>query len=271
MSEFLYKNKKVFYRTVGEGRPILLLNGIMMSTNSWKPFEKHFSNDNMLILLDFLDQGQSDKLEAGYNQSVQVNVVRALLDELGLDRISVIGTSYGGEVALQFAAKYPEKVERMVLANTVARTNAWLKEIGDAWNYAAKIPEAYYCTTIPTIYCPHYYDRKKEWMASRKDLLTKTAFADEDFLQSMIRLTNSAVDHDVTDKLSGIDVPTLIIGCEQDHITPLEEQRFLQQNMPNSELVILPETGHAAFYERPYLFTSIVMGFINLFDEEIRI
>ena len=159
----------------------------------------------------------------------------------------------------------------MVLANTVARTNEWLKEIGDAWNYASKNPEAYYCTTIPTIYSPDYYERKKDWMAQRKKVLTQTAFANQAFLESMIRLTNSARTHDVTDDLKNIHVPTLIIGCDQDHITPLEEQRFLKKNMPNAELVILPDTGHAAFYERPYFFVSIVLGSINLSDEQITI
>lgn len=271
MSTFKFNNKKIFYRTVGEGAPLLVMNGIMMSNRSWIPFEPHFSHNNMLMLLDLLDQGESEKMDCEFDQSLQVEVVVALLNELGIEEVAILGTSYGGEVALQFAAKYPDKVSRMVLANTVARTNAWLKEIGEAWNYAAKIPEAYYCTTIPTIYSPKYYDRKKDWMEQRKQLLTKTAFANEDFLNSMIRLTNSANSHDVTEDLPTINAPTLIIGCEQDHITPLEEQRYLKKYMPNAELVILPETGHASFYERPYLFSAIVLGFINLLNKEITV
>ncbi len=271
MSTFTFKGKQVFYRTVGEGEPLLILNGIMMSTLSWTPYEKHFTQNNMLVLVDLLDQGQSEKMTEEFTQAVQVEVVNSLLDELKLDKVSIMATSYGGEVALQFAAKYPEKIKRMVLANTVARTNSWLKEIGEAWNYASGIPEAYYCTTIPAIYSPKYYDRKKEWMDQRKAILTKTAFANKDFLDSMIRLTNSANTHDVTDKLQDINVPTMIIGCEQDYITPLDEQRFMAKQMPNAELVVLPETGHAAFYERPYLFTSIVMGFINLPEDEINV
>lgn len=271
MSTFKFRDKDIFYRTVGEGAPLLVMNGIMMSTRSWIPFEQHFSQNNQLILLDLLDQGESEKMDCEFTQEIQVDVVLALLEELELDKVSILGTSYGGEVALQFAAKYPDKVNRMVLANTVAKTNAWLKEIGEAWNFAAQIPGAYYCTTIPTIYSPKYYDRKKEWMDQRKQLLTQTAFANEAFLNSMIRLTNSANSHDVTEELPTIDVPTLIIGCDKDHITPIEEQKYLKDHMPNAQLVILPETGHAAFYERPYLFTALVLGFINLLDKEIPV
>jgi len=271
MSTFKFEGKNIFYRTSGEGEPLLIMNGIMMSTRSWAPFEKHFAGGNQLILLDLLDQGQSDKMTEPFDQSIQAEVVLGLLNELKIDKVSILGTSYGGEVALKFAAKYPDRVKRMVLANTVARTNAWLKEIGDAWNMAAGNPEAYYCTTIPTIYSPAYYERKKEWMAQRKKVLTETAFANKAFLSSMIRLTDSAREHDVRDVLKNITAPTLIISCDQDHITPMEEQKYLKDNIPGAELVILPETGHAAFYERPYLFVSIVLGFINLSEDEITI
>lgn len=271
MSTLAFNGKKVYYREVGEGKPLLLLNGIMMSTASWAPFEKVFSSGHRVIMLDLLDQGKSDKCEQQYDQSLQVEVVRALLDELGLDKVSIMGTSYGGEVALQFAAKYQQRIDRLVLANTVARTNAWLKEIGEAWNLSVVDPLDYYSTTIPVIYSPAFYDRKAEWMESRKKLLTRTAFADKDFLDSMIRLTNSANNHDVRDALESITVPALIIGCEMDHITPPEEQRYLAQKLPNAQLVLLPDTGHAAFYERPVLFASIMMGFLNIEQTEINI
>lgn len=271
MSTFVFEGKNVFYRTVGEGKPLLLLNGIMMSTQSWTPFEPAFTNGHKLVMLDLLDQGQSDAYEVDYEQDVQVEVVRALLTELGIERIRIMGTSYGGEITLQFALKYPQCVERMVLANTVARTNAWLTAIGEAWNLATADPNAYYCTTIPVIYSPEFYERKAAWMQERKALLTKTAFAYAPFLQRMVRLTNSSNSYDVVDGLGSITVPTLIIGCEQDHITPLEEQRRLAELMPNAELVILPRTGHAAFYERPELFASIMMGFMNLGVDAIKV
>lgn len=264
MSYFKYKNKDIFYRVIGKGKPLLLLNGIMMSTKSWKAYEDELSKNNQLILLDLLDQGQSSKADGEYNQTIQVAIVKELLDVLKIDKVSIMGTSYGGSVALQFAIAYQDYIERMVLFNTVAKTNAWLREIGDAWNHASGNPEAYYATTIPVIYSPAFYDRKAQWMEKRKKELTTTSFASKDFIDSMIRLTNSARDYDVCASLREIKVPTLIIGSEQDHITPLEEQRYLAKEMVNAQLIILPDTGHASFYERPVIFTTILNGFINL-------
>ena len=71
MSTFKFEERNVFYRTVGNGEPLLIMNGIMMSTRSWIPFEQHFGENNFLILLDLLDQGQSDKMDGPFDQSVQ--------------------------------------------------------------------------------------------------------------------------------------------------------------------------------------------------------
>ncbi len=271
MSSFVFRGKSVHYELVGEGRPLLVLNGIMMSTRSWAPFLEAFqAGGNRLILVDLLDQGESAAMDGPFEQRLQAEMLRELMDHLQIPSTAVFGTSYGGEVALNLAVDYPEKVSRMVLANTVARTSAWLKEIGEAWNLASKDPMAYYSTTIPVIYSPDFYDRRAEWMAKRKELLTKTAFADPDFLARMVRLTRSAESHDVRERLGRIACPVLIISSDQDHITPLEEQVFLRENIRGAEHVLLPRTGHAAFYERPDLFVSVMMGFIN-HRESIRL
>ncbi|NLC31802.1 MAG: alpha/beta hydrolase [Clostridiales bacterium] len=267
MSSFVFRGKTVHYQIKGEGRPLLLLNGIMMSTKSWLPFESAFqSGGNQLLLVDLLDQGESQAMDEAYPLKLQADMLDALLDHLGIPATAVFGTSYGGEVALNLAVHYPQRVSKMVLANTVARTNAWLKEIGEAWIMAADKPEAYYNTTIPVIYSPDFYDRKSDWMKKRKELLVKTAFSNPDFLARMERLTRSAESHDVRQMLDIIDCPVLLIASSQDHITPPEEQEYLAQHIKGAQLVMLPKTGHAAFYERPDLFVSIMMGFINHHD-----
>ncbi len=264
MSEFIFQGKRVNYRLEGEGETLLMLNGIMMSTKSWAPFEAALQRGgNRLLLVDLLDQGESDAMDELYPLRLQADMLDALMEHLNIPSAAVFGTSYGGEVALNLAVRYPARVHKMVLANTVARTNAWLKEIGEAWIMAAASPEAYYNTTIPVIYSPDFYDRKSLWMNKRKQFLTATAFADPGFLARMERLTRSAESHDVRDGLGFINCPVLLISSQQDHITPPEEQAYLRDHIPGAELVMLPKTGHAAFYERPDLFISIVSGFIN--------
>ena len=272
MAVFDFNGKEIYYETYGEGRPLIVLNGIMMSCASWAEFVEPFSASNQLILVDFLDQGKSAKMEGQtYTQAIQVEVVAALLEHLSLERVSVLGISYGGEVALQFVLQYPDRVDRLMLFNTTACTGALLGDIGEGWIRASDDPEAYYLTTIPIIYSPTFYKKNLDWMNKRKDLLCKYVFSNKEFMDAMERLTNSAAGYDVRDRLSEIRVPTLVVSCEQDYLTPIEEQQKIASCISNSHYVIVPASGHASMYEQPVLFTALALGFVNTIKTEFHI
>jgi len=263
MPTIQFKDKELYYEVYGQGKPLLILNGIMMSTLSWKPFIQAFSQQNQLILMDLLDQGKSTKLtDHIYNQDIQVEAVKTLIETLNLKELALFGISYGGEVAIKFAVKYAHLVERCLFFNTTAYTSEWLKEIGLAWNLASSNPENYYATTIPVIYSPSFYTRKIEWMKQRKQTLLQV-FSNQDFISAMVRLTNSANDLDERHNLGNITCPCLVVGCEHDSITPFENQKYLAQNIKNAQLVFIPDSGHASMYEKPIIFTSLVLGFVN--------
>ena len=273
MAEIYYQNKKVYYEIHGEsGTPLVILNGIMMSTASWKSFIPNFSKNNIAILVDFLDQGQSERLTEPYDHSIQVGALEAVLDHLPYEKYTIMGISYGGEIAIQYALKRPDKVRSLVLANTCCRTSDWLRKIGDGWNAVAKtgVGEAYYLTTIPVIYSTGFYEREKAWMERREGTLIPY-FSRPDVLESLIRLTDSSRNYDYTDRVSEISCPTLIISCSEDGLVPPTEQILLHEKIKGSHYVTINGSGHASMYEDPLSFCAIVLGFANLIDEEIKI
>lgn len=273
MAEFIFEGKKVYYEIHGEsGEPIVILNGIMMSTNSWKPFIPNFSRNNVAILLDFLDQGQSERMTESYDHDIQVRVLDALIELLPYEKVSIMGISYGGEIAVQYAVRYPEKVKKLILANTAARTSDWLRKIGDGWNAVARTNsgEAYYLTTIPVIYSTGFYEREAAWMERREGTLIPY-FSRDDVRESLIRLTDSSRDYDYTDRVHEISCPTLIISCSEDCLVPPTEQIILHEKIKGSHYVTINGSGHASMYEDPASFAALVLGFTNLVDEEIKI
>lgn len=262
MAEFTFNKKQVYYEVHGTGKPLVILNGIMMSSASWQVFVDDLSRYNQLILFDFFDQGKSAKLEGEvYDHSIQVETVKALIEHLKLNKVSIYGVSYGGEIALQFALKYPTLLDRLMLFNTTSKTSYWLSEVGHAWNKATHDAESYYLTTIPVIYSPKFFSENRAWMENRKKKLL-TVFADKTFIQGMIRLTNSSENYNIEKNLSDIKAPTLIVGCEYDFVTPYYEQQLLNAGIKNSKLVYVPDSGHAMMYEKPDLFVSLVLGFL---------
>ncbi len=270
MAYFTFEGKEIYYEIHGSGKPLVMLNGIMMSCMSWGYFTKELSKNNQLIMVDFLDQGKSSKMEEEYTIDIQAEVIHGLLSHLSIAKADIMGISYGGEVAQIFAIKYKEMVDRLMLFNTTSQTGHWLRNIGDGWNKATSDPESYYLTTIPIIYSPEFYKKNINWMNNRKELLMKV-FADKSFTSSMIRLTNSSANFDVTDRLREITAETLVVSGQQDYLTPIEDQAVIANAIPNASHVIIPNCGHGSMYEKPVLFTSLILGFIGNTTNDFKI
>lgn len=259
---FNYQEKEIYYEVHGRGEPIVILNGIMMSTRSWQSFVQPLSEHHQLILVDFLDQGQSSKVYEAYDHSIQVDMILAFFEHLGREAYNVYGVSYGGEIALQVALKAPQKVKKLILFNTCSQTSYWLSEVGNAWNAATHDGLSYYLTTIPIIYSPKFFEENQAWIKNRKEILVPM-FSNPDFIQSMIRLTNSSLNFNVQHRLEELTMPTLIAGCQYDFVTPFYQQEQLHKGIKNSQLVYVPDSGHALMYEKPVLFVSLLLGFVS--------
>lgn len=275
MSIFNYNGKSIHYELDGnDNKPkLLILNGIMMSTNSWIPFMNTFTEYFQVLRMDFFDQGSSHKLVGEiYKQEIQLDLIKALLDYLSIDSINIVGISYGGNAALAFACKHQSYVKRLMLFNSAAYTSPWLKDIGEGWIEAGRTrnPILYYNVAIPTIYSTKYYESKLEWMKSRQKALMPI-FSNPDFLDAMERLTRSAESYDVRDKLSYIDLPVMIVSAESDTLTPVMEQEYLFKNIKNSKWIKLPDVGHASMYEEPMIFTTLITGFFLVKDTKFTI
>lgn len=273
MAYFKFEGYDVYYEAHGDvGEPVIILNGIMMSTASWQAFIPDLSRVNRVILVDFLDQGKSSRMSEQYTHDIQVRLVDALINELGLSRVTVMGISYGGEIAVQYALYNPARVRRLILFNTAARTSKWLKKIGDGWNEAAKTGNgyAYYLTTIPVIYSTRFFEERAEWMDGREKTLTEY-FSRKDVLESLIRLTNSSVGYDVVERLGEISCPTLVVSGSEDALLPVTEQQLLHEKIKGSVYVTVNGSGHASMYENPSVFVSLVTGFTNLLDGGINV
>lgn len=277
MATLIWEGKQVHYEVHGDaGNPIVLLNGIMMSTMSWKPFTESMTRHNTLVLVDFFDQGQSQRMTHSYDHSIQVELLHAVLEEvagqLNCEKFTLMGISYGGEIAIQYALAHPQWVRRLVLANTCGRTSSWLKKIGDGWNEVARTDSgyAYYLTTIPVIYSTKFFEERAQWMENREVFLTEY-FGRKDVREALIRLTDSSVGYDVVDRLHEISCPTLIISSSEDVLVPPTEQQLLHEKIKGSVYVTINGSGHASMYEAPESFAALTLGFANLPDAGIQI
>ncbi len=257
MSYLTLNNKQIYYEVHGEGRPLIILNGIMMSTSSWHMFIPDFKA-YQLILIDFFDQGRSDSIDESYTHQLQIQVVEAVVNTLELKDITLVGISYGAEIALQYALINQNRLKNLVIYNGTAKTSYWLKDIGIAWQLAARTNNGnlFYHVAIPYVYSSGYYSDNEEWFKKRKDQLMEI-FTPQ-FLRRMDRLIESSRDYDIKDSLDALTIPTWIVAGDSDYITPIGESRILHNSIKQSVFITLNNCGHASMYEKPKEFVRFI-------------
>jgi len=103
---------------VGAGPPLLLIHGIGDSSDTFKHLIPELAKDHRVIAPDLLGHGRSDKPRADYSVGGYANAMRDLLSVLDIDRVSVVGHSLGGGVAMQFAYQHPHRCERVILVSS---------------------------------------------------------------------------------------------------------------------------------------------------------
>ena len=113
----IHGHRRAFVK-LGSGPALLLLHGLGCDHRTWLPVIDALSRHYTVIAPDLLGHGVSDKPRADYSVGGFANGMRDLLTVLGIDKVTVVGHSFGGGVAMQFAYQFPERTERLVLVGS---------------------------------------------------------------------------------------------------------------------------------------------------------
>lgn len=272
MPKIKIQEKNIHYEIYGEGEPIIILNGIMMSTASWLPFKDVISNEYKLVVFDMVDQGQSDKMEESYTQDLHVEMLKELIEKIELgDKVHLFGISYGAEVAMKFAIKYQEMLNTLIISNSPYKTTAMLRYIADRWSQTFKSYDGiqFFTEVNQHLYAEGFYEEHTEWLNKQAVLFDK--ILTKEWYDGMIRLLESGDQFDVSNDLHKIKVPTLIISASEDRITPTKYQREIEKRIENSTHIIIEGAGHVLPYEKPYAFLTAILGFLKVYDKEFNL
>ncbi len=110
------QNRNIHYVETGEGQPVLLIPGAWSTYRYWNRITPLLSSHYRLLALDYLGVGDSDKPQSGFRYTVeeQADLIAGITEALQVSKVHIIGTSYGGSIALNFAARYPDRVSKIV-------------------------------------------------------------------------------------------------------------------------------------------------------------
>jgi pimeloyl-ACP methyl ester carboxylesterase len=275
--ELTLHGHRVTYRSAGRGPVLVLLHGITNSSETWEHVAPLLSERFTLIAPDLLGHGDSATPRGDYSLGAHATGVRDVLTALGHERVTVIGHSLGGGIAMQFAYQFPERCERLVLVSSggLGREVHLLLR-------AAALPGADY--VLPVLTSPHLLGLgrglggllRRVRLAPGGDLeVLAQGFASLDNAGSRQAFLHTvrAVIEPSGQRVSAHDrlalaalMPTLIVWGEDDSIIPAAHGAAAHEAMPGSRLEVFPGAGHMPHDDDPERFAEILAAFCDATD-----
>jgi 3-oxoadipate enol-lactonase len=237
---------------------LVLSNGVLMSTASWAFQTPVLSQHYRLLLYDCRGMWQSDHPPGPYSMELHADDLAALLDALGIERAHIGGTSYGAEVSLVFALKYPERTRSLIVTAAVSQLDPLLRGLADIWIEAARAhdPELLFKVVYPLTF-------SEAWIAANQPALdlARERYEALDF-DALLELFLCFSRLDITDDLHSITAPTLVVVGELDALKPRSYADLIAREISGAEYAIIPHSGHAAMWEQAGVFNSLILGFL---------
>lgn len=264
------------FRIAGEGPAILLIHGIGDNSTTWDTVQAKLAQRFTVIAPDLLGHGKSDKPRADYSAAAYANGMRDLLSVLDIERVTIIGHSLGGGVAMQFAYQFPHLVERLILVgaggvtkdvNVVLRLASLpmgseamavlrLPLVLPAVQLAGRILGLAIGSTdlgrdVPEML--RILDDLPEPMASAA--FSRTLRAVVDWRGQIVTMLDRCY---LTEA-----IPVQIIWGSKDVIVPVRHAEMAHAAMPGSRLEVFERSGHFPFHDDPPRFIDVVQRFID--------
>ncbi|MDT5190799.1 MAG: hypothetical protein QOG79_5493 [Mycobacterium sp.] len=264
------------FRVAGSGPAILLIHGIGDNSTTWSTVQSKLAQRFTVIAPDLLGHGRSDKPRADYSVAAYANGMRDLLSVLDVERVTVVGHSLGGGVAMQFAYQFPQLVDRLILVGAGGVT----KDVNIALRIAS-LPmgtEALALLRLPLV-LPALQVVGRVGGAvfgstglgrDLPDVLRILADLPEPTASSAFARTLRAVVDWRGQVVTMLDrcyltesVPVQLIWGSQDSVIPVSHARMAHSAMPGSVLEVFDGSGHFPFHDDPDRFVECVEKFID--------
>lgn len=271
--------KRRAYVKQGSGPALLLLHGLACDHTTWTPVIEELARKYTVIAPDLLGHGLSDKPRADYTLGGYANGMRDLLTVLGIDKVTVVGHSFGGGVAMQFAYQFPERTQRVMLVSTgglgpdvtplikLIQVPGWFRVMG-----ALTLPGLRHLETF-ALRTAHQYgdhgplrkvtrdlDEVADIIESWKD--RRTRFAIRHLVRAVIDWRGQIVTMSDRAYLSEA-MPMAVVWGHDDQVIPVRHASNAAALAPDVRVEVLADAGHFPHKNHPAEFARILDDFVS--------
>lgn len=262
------------YVRAGSGPVLLLLHGIGCDHRTWDAVIDDLARDHTVIAPDLLGHGASDKPRADYTLGGYANGMRDLLAVLGIERVTVVGHSFGGGIAMQFAYQFPERTERIVLV----ASGGLGREVSPA--IRAITTPGFHCLmgalTLPVV---RHVNSAALRVLSHTRLphtrdLGEVARVYESFADPRARAATRHVVRAVVDYRGQVvtmadrayltsGLPLCVVWGRDDDVIPVSHARHAKELAPWARVEVMADSGHFPHRDHPGRFAQLVRDFVE--------
>ncbi|MBZ0158537.1 MAG: alpha/beta hydrolase, partial [bacterium] len=261
----------IFYAVTGEGPPLLLLHGFGGEVWMWERQVAALSKRYRLYIPDLLGYGYSDRPRVDYTPSLFIGMIRQFMDRLGVRRASLTGNSMGGGIAWAFALTHPDRVDKLVLIDSIPpqvvpavrnRLFRWFLAIRHVpllpyLAVALRTRGMVRVALMQVVYNDRLITETVVERQHRIGRMTGTARV----MASTVRYADEVARY--ADALATLRKPTLIIWGDQDELFPVEVGKQLHASIRDSELVVIKDSGHMPMWETPDETNQAILEFLG--------
>jgi pimeloyl-ACP methyl ester carboxylesterase len=244
---------KVYYEVYGEGKPVILLHGAFMTIETnWGQLIPELAKTRKVIAIELQGHGHTPFSDRKLSRATLASDVEGVMDYLKIDNADMVGYSFGGTVAYQFAIQSPKRLRKLVIISSTYKNTGWMPEVNNA--FKSMKPEFFTNSPLQTAY---------DAVAPDKTKWTK-------FLEQMIALAGEPYNMG-ENNIAKITSPVLLIAGDNDGLDKIELIKTYQLlggaicadfgAMPKSQLAIVPSQGHVSLMGQ----TQTIFGYLDSF------
>ena len=242
---------------------ILMCHGLLMHGGMFDGLIDALAPEYQCVTVDFRGQGQSEVVDGGYDLSTLSEDIIAVIEQLDLAPCHLLGFSMGGMVAQRVALRRPELLRSLILLSTSAAGEPMMKHLRyGALNVIArtiglkavapKVGKLLFSDAFNAD--PRQAEKRKQWMAM---ILANDRIGVTRAVRGVISRRS------ILNEIDQINVPTLVIGADQDRATPPQHSRDIAARIASAQLVMLTDSGHTTPAEQPTALAAAVGGFLT--------
>jgi len=250
---------QINYRVTGEGPWIILSHPVSANMEIWEPQINALAEKFSVLQYDIRGHGETEATQGPYPMVQLADDAAHLLAYLGIEKAHWIGTSLGGMIGQSFAIQYPDKVDRIVLANTTCQAAPNAQTL---WGERALQAEMHGMasqieSTVSRWFTKAFIENNPKVIQKIEDMIRATSVV------GYRGTSNALINFDLSSQLRKIKSSVLVMAGEYDQATALSMSQKIVSLLPKAQLVIIKDAAHISSLEQWEFFNQEVINFLS--------